>query len=292
MAERAGRAGRAGGIVATAGIVAERGADGGTRLPVLSSQVPLVLRRTPDAVYVVGGAAGPLGGDDLRLTIDVGAAASLRVRTAAASVALPGVSGEESALLVTARVGPGARLEYLPEPVVVADGARHRVEVHVSLAADATLVVRDELILGRYGERGGSIVTRMRVDLDGTPLLRHELAVSGTDEASLGPAILAGHRAIGSLLMAGAGDHPPAAVSDGVAIMPLAGPGVLITALAPDALTLRHRLSPPPGSGACWDATPSAGLEVYPVQGAVDGFAPAGVAGRTAVGGPGWFPSP
>ena len=48
-------------------------AGGVTRLPVLSSQVPLVLRRTPEAVYVVGGAAGPIGGDELALRISVGA---------------------------------------------------------------------------------------------------------------------------------------------------------------------------------------------------------------------------
>ena len=51
-------------IAASASIVAVAGPDGVTRLPVLASQVPLALRRTPDAVYVIGGAAGPIGGDD------------------------------------------------------------------------------------------------------------------------------------------------------------------------------------------------------------------------------------
>ena len=50
-------------VIATASIEAAAGPGGVTRLPVLSSQVPLVLRRTPSAVYVVGGAAGPIGGD-------------------------------------------------------------------------------------------------------------------------------------------------------------------------------------------------------------------------------------
>ena len=52
-----------------------------------------MLRRTPDAVYLVGGAAGPIGGDSLELRIDVRAGAALRVRTAAAAVALPGPDG-------------------------------------------------------------------------------------------------------------------------------------------------------------------------------------------------------
>ncbi|HEX6523508.1 MAG TPA: urease accessory protein UreD, partial [Streptosporangiaceae bacterium] len=224
--------------------------DGMTRLPVLSSQAPLVLRRTADAVYLVGGAAGPLGGDDLTLDIEVRDGATLRIRTAAATIALPGNDGGESVLRVHAAVGAGGRLEYLPEPVVVADGARHRVELNVRLAAGAALLLRDEIILGRHGERGGSCVARLVTDLDGSPLLRHELAISGADEVSLGPAILAGHRAAGSLLAVdpgrqlavdpGRGWQPSGAWN--AAVMPLARHGVLVSVLADDALTLRQLL--------------------------------------------------
>jgi urease accessory protein len=233
-------------MTATARIVAVADVDGNgnsvTRLPVLSSQVPLVLRRTPDAVYLVGGAAGPLGGDDLTLTIEVGDGAALRVRTAAASIALPGATGAESALRVHATVGTGARFEYLPEPVVIADGARHRTELRVTLAADATLLAREEVILGRHGERGGECVTRTLIDLDGTPLLRQEVTVNGTDAASLGPAVLAGHRAFGSVVLVGNGHRPPGMAGEGVAIMPLARQGTLVTAVAHDARDLRAAL--------------------------------------------------
>jgi urease accessory protein len=231
------------GITAAAAIVAERDASGVTRLPVLSSQVPLVLRATPDAVYLVGGAAGPLGGDDLSLTIDVREGATLRLRTAAASVALPGRDAAESVLRITATVGRGACLEFLPEPVIVADRAAHRILTRVSLAEGAALVLREELILGRHGEGGGRCVSRLRADLAGTPLLRHELSIDGTDETCLGPAILAGHRTAGSVLMVEPGwTEPPASYAPGLAVMPLAGPAVLISALAPDAHTLRQRL--------------------------------------------------
>jgi urease accessory protein len=251
---------RPSGITAAAHIVAEADNGGVTRFPVLSSQVPLVLRRTPDAVYLVGGAAGPLGGDVLSLLIEVGPGAFVRVRTAAASVVLPSQDGAESVLRMTATVGAGARLEYLPEPVVLADGARHRVDLRVDLAEGAALLLRDELILGRHGEQGGSCVTRLRADVTGTPLLRHELTVSGTDQIHMGPAIMAGHRAVGSVLQVEPGwavrgaDRPRARYTPGVAVMPLARsgspgvpsshrvPSVLISALAPDALRLRQRL--------------------------------------------------
>jgi urease accessory protein len=251
-------------IIASASIVAVAGPGGVTRLPVLASQVPLVLRRTPDAVYVVGGAAGPIGGDDLSLRISVEEGAFLRVRTAAASIALPGPDGLESVLRVSVSVGPGARLEYLPEPVVVTAGARHATVVSVSLDEGASLLLRDELLLGRHGEDGGTARSVLRVDYAGRPLLRQSLGVSGTDPGSLGPAVLSGHRAVGTLLhvsptlhLRQAGSIVPIEipVAGGLAVttsqagcaavLPLAGPGILVTALAHDAVTLRKRLALP-----------------------------------------------
>jgi urease accessory protein len=243
-------------VSAAAAIVAVADTSGVTRLPVLRSQAPLVLRRTPDAVYLVGGAAGPLGGDTLDLRIEVRERATLRLRTAAASVALPGPDGLESVLTVTVAVSPGGRLEYVPEPVVVSSGARHATIIDVALAEGAFLYLRDELILGRHGEPGGSSRTSLRVTYAGRPLLRQALEVKGADQASLGPAILAGHRAVGAALWVdpaiGIGSRAVPALGGGgwgvcpaVAVMPLAGPGILVTALAHDAVTLRKRLAEP-----------------------------------------------
>jgi urease accessory protein len=175
------------------------------------------------------------------------------LRTAAAAVALPGRDGRESVLSVTLTVAAGARLEYLPEPTVAATGARHRTDIRADLAAGAALVLRDEVVLGRYGERGGSCRTRLHVDLASAPLLRHDLDVSGTDEVSLGPAVLAGCRTAGSLLWVApdglTAGQMPSGYTAGVAVMPLAGPAVLVTALAEDARTLRHRLRLPDDPG-------------------------------------------
>jgi urease accessory protein len=247
-------------VRATAWITAE--ANG--RLPRLRSQAPLVLLPTRDAVYLVGAAGGPVGGDLLDLRIEVRAGAALQLRTVAASLALPGLHGAESVLAVTASVAKGGMLEHLPEPMVVADGARHTTDIQIDLASGAALVLRDETILGRHGERGGACRTRLRVNYDGRPLLRHDVVVDGTDEVSLGPAVLRGHRAYGTLLSAGlpAGDLAagsrvpgPAAASrpcPDVAVMPLAGPGVLVTALAADSLELRRLLD-----GMTWPGSAS-----------------------------------
>jgi urease accessory protein len=271
-------------VAAEAEIVATQGANGVTRLPVLKSQAPLVLRRAREAVYLVSAAAGPLGGDQLNLRITVRAGSALCLRTVAASVALPGLDGGESLLTVTATVEEGGCLDYLPEPVVVADGARHATDVRVTLASGARLLLREELILGRHGERGGGYRGRLHVDYAGRPLLRQCLEVDGSDAVSRGPAVLSDHRAVGTLLRvdeslattaalptdpnlptasaltaapaAGltaatpgpAPSHEPTS-SPWVAVMPLAsGPATLTTALARDALGLRELLHAQPVS--------------------------------------------
>jgi urease accessory protein len=240
-------------VTASAQIIAEPGPGGTTRLPLLQSQVPLVLRRAPEAVYLVSAAAAPLGGDCLDLRIEVRTGATLCLRTVAATVALPGLDGGESLMRVTATVAAGGRLEYLPEPVVIADGARHATDIRASVAEGGSLVLRDELILGRHGERGGAYRGCLRADYAGRPLLRQALDISGSDPVTAGPAILSGHRAVGTLLQVDPALHhgdpaawiaaPPGA-TPWVAVMPLAtGPATLVTALAHDAVTLRKHLT-------------------------------------------------
>jgi urease accessory protein len=254
-------------VRATAWIAA--GADG--RLPRLRSQAPLVLRPARDAVYLVSAAGGPVGGDVPELRIEVRTGAALRLRTVAASVALPGVDGTESVLVVRASVAYGGVLEYLPEPMVVADGSRHTTDIQVDLASGATLVLRDEVIPGRHGERGGACRTRLRCDYDGRPLLRHDVMVDGTGEVSPGPAVLAGHRAYGAVLRAGESPGAPAVpdplatatpihrgtagasrARPDVAVMPLAGPGPVATSKCRPGGSAVRRRGRPWHSGSPW----------------------------------------
>ncbi|GAB3418161.1 urease accessory protein UreD [Flindersiella endophytica] len=230
---------------ATARIVAAAGPAGTTRLTVLRSQSPLLLRRTgAGEVHLVGGAAGPLGGDHLRIEIDVEAGATLVVRTVAASVALPSHHGDWSRTEVTATVAENAALRWLPEPVIAAQGCRHRAVAEIDVTEGGHLLWRDELACGRHGEPGGDTVSRLVVDYGGAPLLAHELAVGPSALAWNGPAVLGEARAAGSLLFAGAGPEPKPetdiAVEGHYAVLPLAGQGTLVTTVAADALALRR----------------------------------------------------
>ncbi|WP_160144388.1 MULTISPECIES: urease accessory protein UreD [unclassified Parafrankia] len=259
-------------VRARAALQVELDGGGTARITELRAAVPVLPRRTGGSgrvvvVHLVGGAGGPLAGDDLGLDIVVGAGAHLVVRSVAATVALPGHGAGPSTFALRAQVGPAATLSFLPEPTVVARGARHRMTTEIILAADARLRYREEIILGRFGEPGGDLETSLRVDVDqapgpapttdaGTapdpapgprrrPLLHQELRLGPHVPGVAGPAVLAGARAVGSVLVAGpaTGLEPvTAAVGDSVALMPLAGPGVLVCALADDALALRRRL--------------------------------------------------
>ncbi|MFI6271578.1 hypothetical protein [Micromonospora zamorensis] len=80
------RTGRTGLMRALARLVAQADGRGGTVLVELHGETPLLLRQTPAdggvaTVHLVGGAAGPLAGDDLRLEIEVGPGAAVRVHT-------------------------------------------------------------------------------------------------------------------------------------------------------------------------------------------------------------------
>lgn len=224
---------------ASAAVRAERDDAGRIRLTRLRSDGPYALRAAPDAVYLVGAAAGPLGGDELNLDIEVAAGAALTVRSTTSSVLLPGRG--ESCTRVRATVAPGAHLDLALEPAIAAEGCLHRSVALLSLASGATLRWREELVLGRHGETAGRCTARADVTVDGVPLLRHELRLP-EPAPHPGGAVLGGARCAGSVLLAGPGPAGERYAAEGLAVMPLAGPGVLVTALAPDSATLRRRL--------------------------------------------------
>ncbi|MFD4131167.1 urease accessory protein UreD [Streptomyces goshikiensis] len=240
------------GVRATARIRATADGRGGTALPLLAGEGPLALRRTRGegaeaGVMLVGAMSAPLGGDHLAVEADVGAGARLALATAAATLALPGRGGEPARYDVRLTLEEDAALRWLPEPLVSVRGSDLRVRTRADLAPGARLLLREEQVLGRAGEPGGLLRSRLTVTRAGRPLLDQELACGpGAPAGWDGPAGLAGHRSLGQLLVVDpAFETAPAAATvlgEFAAVTPLAGPAVLVTALAPDALRLRELL--------------------------------------------------
>jgi urease accessory protein len=134
----------------------------------------LAARRTePDTVHLVSAAATPLGGDAIHIRLVVEAGARLRVRTAAATVTLPGSATPESHAFWTVEVA--GDLDIDPQPTVVAATSSHFTSTHIQLTESGRVRLRERIQIGRTDERQGFWSGSLHADVNGSPLLRHRI---------------------------------------------------------------------------------------------------------------------
>ena len=158
-------------------IVAQR-----DRQPRIECGGGVTARRTePDTVHLVSAAATPLGGDAIHIRVVVEAGARLRVRTAAATVTLPGSTTVESHAFWTLEVA--GDLDVDPQPTVVAATSRHFTSTRVELTAAGRVRLRERIQIGRSNERQGFWSGALHADVDGSPLLRHRIELGNASVA-------------------------------------------------------------------------------------------------------------
>ena len=189
-------------------------------------------------VVLVQTIAGPLAGDRATIDVEVGPGAALELVGNAATLAFPSPASDELSLAparhdARMRLGEGARVAWLPQPVILAAGCIFEATVELELAAGAAAVTRELVVLGRHGEEPGRYRSRLRCELDGRPLLHDEVRVPGDT-----PVDLDGAAAYGSIALLGL-DAEPADPQE----LALAGPGRVLRALAPEAATLHARIA-------------------------------------------------
>ena len=182
-------------------------------------------------LVLIGSAAGLLEGDrlDVFLTLEPGTA--LTVRSTAATLAHPCPGGGATRATVTAVLGAGARLAWLPEPLVACAGCRHGSRTAISLAPGAAALWYEATTLGRTGEAAGALELRLDATLAGRPLLRDGF----TGAAAASPAVLGPGRHTASLHLLG---------RRCAGFLDLAGPGATARAVAGDAAGLHAALAP------------------------------------------------
>jgi urease accessory protein len=254
-------------------VIAQAGAtiDPAGRVTRLTGRPPLTLRQVragsgePTTLCLVGAAAGPLGGDDLQLRLDIESGSAARLVSTGATLAQGRGDGRAPGRLRTSvTVGAGGTLLASPPPLVACAGSRTEVTVELGLDTTASLDWCDLLVLGRSGEPAGAVRLDWDVRRGGVPLLRQ--CVDLTDPvASRWSGLLAGHRVLATELIVVGGElagRPPylaGLVPQTVVLSPTAvaqqldEDSVLLTVLAAAAAVatktledLRTRLTSPP----------------------------------------------
>lgn len=202
-------------------IVAQAG-----RLPRIQCRGGLTARSTvTDTVHLLSAAATPLGGDTISIRVVVEPGARLCLRSAAATVALPGAGELTSRAAMHLEVAGHLDLDL--EPTVIAADARHLTSITVAVEGAGSLRLRERVQIGRTHERQGFWSGALRADVKGQPLLRHRVEL-GTG-AVADDAVSAPRACVSELVYPDdtAGGIGPA--RNGAVALDLAGGGVLTT---------------------------------------------------------------
>jgi urease accessory protein len=131
-------------------------------------------------VYTSSYGGGLVGGDDLRLTVQVGREASVFLSSQASTKVYR--SQARASLRLDAEVAAGGQLIVWPDPVVCFAGSTYRQDQRVALDAEAGLILVDTLSSGRRasGERWqfAEYASRVTVRYDGRTILLDALRLS------------------------------------------------------------------------------------------------------------------
>jgi urease accessory protein len=152
------------------------------RSPRIECAGAVAARRTDgDTVHLVSAAATPLGGDTIRVRVLVEPGAVLRLRSAAATLAMPGTVSMESRASWDLEVAGQLDLDLLP--TIVAGRARHLTSTTLSITGRGSMRLRERVQIGRSHEHEGFWSGATHADVDGAPLLRHRVELGAGSPA-------------------------------------------------------------------------------------------------------------
>jgi len=169
--------------------------------------VPRLVRRQGRSaeVALVAGRAMLLPGDDVRIRITVDQGCSLRLVDIGGLVVYgrPGERGEASEWHARVNLAPGAHLAWEGLPTVITDAGELTRSLTITLAPGSSATLRETLVLGRTGERGGRLTADTDIHDATGPILRERLEARGDVRV---PGILGSARVVDSVIAVG--DHP------------------------------------------------------------------------------------
>jgi urease accessory protein len=195
----------------------------------------------PEVVFL-NTSGGLTAGDRLALALDVPAGARVTGTTQTAE-RLYRAAGGHAEIDIALTVGAGGHLDWLPQETILFDGCAARRRTTLDLAEGARALAVEALVLGRAAM--GETVARLA--LHDTRLIRRAGRVVHLEPLVLAPvhlgdrpALLAGARAVASLVMVA----PGAADALGPVRAALDEPGVTAAASAPDGRLVVRLMAP------------------------------------------------
>ncbi len=171
-------------------------AHGGTLRPMLLGSDSASAR-----VALVSEGALLLAGDHVAIDIDVGEATRLEILELSGTVAYD-MRGEAARWDVRIILQRGATLIWHCAPFVVSEGADVQRTTTVEIAETARLLLREQLVLGRSGERPGLVRSALRIRDHHRSLLAEDLDL-GPHSTTGG--LLGANRVIESVIAIGTG---------------------------------------------------------------------------------------
>ncbi|MFE5775360.1 urease accessory protein UreD [Brachybacterium sp. NPDC056505] len=161
-------------------------------------------------VALVAGGAMLLGGDHVRVEVEVEDGCVLEIEDVGGTVAYES-TGEPSRMDITIRLGKCSRLLWRAHPFVIAGGADVDRTTSIELGRHSSVLLRETLVLGRSGERGGLLRSSVHArEADGTPVFLEDLALDGARPRA---GVLGDHRVLDSALLLGCRPPDPADAS-------------------------------------------------------------------------------
>lgn len=188
------------------------GGSGRSQLQILrqegsaKARLPAVPGGAPPEIVLMNTAGGMTGGDHFRYEIELESGAAATVTTPASERIYKSAGGNARVETVL-RVGDGCTAEWMPQETILFDRGRLDRRLIVSLAADASFLAVESVILGRlaHGEavRQGYLRDRWHVSRAGRLLFADATLLDGPiADIVAAPAILGGNIAYATLVYA------------------------------------------------------------------------------------------
>jgi len=159
------------------------------------AMLPRVHGAVPEVVFL-NTSGGLTGGDQLDYSLDVPPQTEVTAttQTAERGYASPGPA---AAVRISATVGTGARLNWLPQETLIYENSNVSRETNIELFGNASCLMVETIVLGRHamGEVpcNARLIDRRSIQRDGRPVWAETLRLDGAVLSQIGqPAILNG----------------------------------------------------------------------------------------------------